>query len=131
MREVLTLPIRVGFVTLAGYIRQGSPPFRSGNCFSLCDESGISHRVVNFHHENLIEWMKVSGQKDIRVRCIEKSDSIWEVCDERIPKEWYNSEYCTTCTPLRMLPRQQRLNYLSKYKFKKFGKVTMITTISQ
>lgn len=113
-----TIHIRFGSVTLVGYLSKKFP-IKGGNCFSLIDTDGESHRVVNFGYENLVEWMKRTGQKDIKVRCIPKSDWLWEICDERIPKEWYNVKYCTTCTPLRLLPFEQRKEYVKGSTFKK------------
>lgn len=114
-----TIPIRIGGSTLVGYDVRNGFPIDGGNCFDLIDVDGSRHRVVNFGYENLIEWIKRTGQTDITVRCIPKSDKLWEICDERIPKEWYNGEYCTVCTPLRMLPIEQRKEYLKNKKFSK------------
>lgn len=113
------IPIRVGRCTLVGYSTKNGFPIKRGNCFDLIDIDGSSHRIVNFGYENLEEWMKRSGQVDIHVRCIPKSDTLWEICDERIPNEWYNKEYCTRCTPIRLLPFEQRKEYLKGKKFTK------------
>lgn len=113
-----TIPIKIGNVTLVNYIGH-SYPIKGGNCFDLIDTDDSSHRVVNFGYENLKEWMKRTGQTDIAVRCIPKSDRLWEICDDRIPKEWYSSEYCTVCTPIRLLPFEQRKQYVKNKKFTK------------
>lgn len=110
------IPIEIGFVTLVGNLIKEYPADH-GNCFGLRDENGEEHRVVNFYYENLREWMGRTGQKDIYVRCIPKSDHIWEICDERIPKEWYAKQYCPACTPLRMLPLEQRKREMNGTKY--------------
>ena len=120
-----TIPIKFGGVTLVGYIFS-SYPINGGNCFDLIDTDGSSHRVVNFGYENLEEWMKRTGQTDIVVRCIPKSDTLWEICDDRIPENWYNKEYCSVCTPIRMLPLEQRKKYLRDNKFFKTKDGTVI-----
>jgi hypothetical protein len=114
-----TIPIKIGVSTLVGYMTDGGFPINGGNCFDLIDTDGSRHRVVNFGYENLKEWMKRTEQTDITVRCIPKSDRLWEICDDRIPKEWYTSEYCTVCTPIRLLPFEQRKQYVKNKKFTK------------
>lgn len=123
-----TIPIKIGGSTLVGYMTDGGFPINGGNCFDLIDTDGSRHRVVNFGYENLKEWMKRTGQTDICVRCIPKSDRLWEICDERIPNEWYNKEYCTTCTPIRLLPFEQRKEYVKGKKFTKTKDGYLITT---
>lgn len=118
MNTSITIPIKIAGTTLIGVMTKEFP-IEYGNCFSLYDTNGKSHRVVNFVYENLKEWIKRTNQKDIIVRCIPKSDLLWEICDDRIPLNWYKQEYCTVCTPLRMLPFEQRKRYVSKYSFTK------------
>lgn len=114
-----TIPIKIGCSTLVAYDTHNGFPIVGGNCFDLIDTDGSRHRVVNFGYENLKEWMKRTEQTDITVRCIPKSDRLWEICDDRIPKEWYTSEYCTVCTPIRLLPFEQRKQYVKNKKFTK------------
>lgn len=114
-----TIPIKFGAVTLVGYSTKNGFPIQGGNCFDLIDVDGTNHRIVNFGFENLNEWIKRTGQTDIKVRCILKSEKLWEICDDRIPNDWYNKEYCTVCTPLRMLPFDQRKEYVKNRKFTK------------
>jgi hypothetical protein len=125
-----TIPIEFGTVTLVGY-NTSKFPIKGGNCFSLIDLDGNSHRVVNFGFENLEEWIRLTEQTDITVQCIPKSNRLWEICDERIPKDWYNDWYCTVCTPIRMLPYEQRKKYLKGKKFKKLenGMLLMSSTL--
>ena len=79
MSEILTIPIVVAGSTLIGVNTRNGFPINGGNCFDLADESGNSHRIVNFKLENLEEWKRRAKQKDIRVRCIPKSDRLWEI----------------------------------------------------
>jgi len=113
-----TIPIEIGCITLVYYIIKEYPS-SGGNCFSLLDTDGSEHKIVNFKYENLEEWIRQTKQTDITVRCIPKSDKLWEICDERIPKNWYADEYCTICTPIRMIPFEQRKQYLKNKKFRK------------
>ena len=121
MSDPITIPMRIGGSTMICVDQSDGFPLKGGNCFSLIDPEGKRHKVVNFSYENLKEWQKRTSQTDIKVRCIPKSNTIWEICDERIPNEWYNEEYCTVCTPLRMLPIDQRKEYLKGKMFKKSG----------
>lgn len=109
MSETLTIPIKFA----------GSTMKATNNCFSLYDLDGKSHRIVNFYIETLEKYIKQSGQTDIKVRCIPKSNVLWEICDERIPKDLYRNEYCVTCTPLRMLPLEQRKQEMKQCSYKK------------
>jgi len=113
------IPIQIGFVTCVGYFEKNYP--RScGNCFSLRDVDGTEHNVVNFYYENLKEWMMQTHQTDICVKCIPKSENIWEICDDRIPKKWYAEKYCSVCTPLRMLPMEQRKEEMRGKTYRKY-----------
>ena len=109
MNEIITVPIRFA----------GSTMLVENNCFSLYDIEGNTHKVVNFYYENLKRCISKSNQIDIKIRCIPKSTKIWEICDDRIPPDYYSSEYCVVCTPLRMLPLEQRKRELSKFHYKK------------
>jgi hypothetical protein len=109
MSDILTIPIKF----------YGSTILPTNNCFSLIDPDGKSHKVVNFYYENLKHYIEQSGQTDIKVRCIPKSNTIWEICDERISARLYRNEYCVTCTPLRLLPFEQRKREMKKHTYKK------------
>lgn len=83
---------------MVGYLAD-SYPIDGGNCFDLIDTDGSRHRVVNFGYENLKEWMKRTGQKDITVRFVTKIDKEtgeeqfdhWEPANFRqLIKEKYN-----------------------------------------
>lgn len=122
MNEPKIIPIKIGGITLIGVNTRNGFPLKGGNCFDLIDIDGSYHKVANFSYENLKEWQKRTGQVDIKVRCIPKSNTIWGICDERIPNEWYNKEYCTVCVPLRLLPLEQRKKEMSGCTFKKICK---------
>ena len=100
--------IRIGEITLVAYL--GDFPRESGNCFSMVTEKE-PYKIVNFHAENLeelIERKVVSWP--IKIIPISKTEAI--VCDERIPDEWYKTEYCTICCPDDLLPPQQKAKHL-------------------
>lgn len=109
MNEIITIDIKFAGSTLLG----------SNNCFSLYDSDGKSHKIVNFYYETFKDWVEKTNQVDVKVRCIPKSTTIWEICDERIPSYLYRSEYCVVCTPLRMLPLKQRKTEMAKCRYKK------------
>ena len=129
----MRIPIRMGGSTLVGvniykpvYDENGEWvrneidhdvfPIKGGNCFCLIDPNGKYHSVVNFKAENLEEWMLRTGQTDIDVECILKSDKIWMIVDKRIPQDWYSDRFCEVCTPYRMLPYEQRKEMFSRTK---------------
>ena len=122
----MKVSINIGFVTLVG--PDNKLPHKFGNCFSLIDGEGKEHRVVNFLYENLIECQKRFNLTDINVEVLPKSENIWIIKDERITKEWYNEKYCTVCTPIRMLPFEQRKEYLKDKKIKKCGEFLLISS---
>lgn len=96
----------VGSVTLVGYLTK-SYPMTGGNCFSVHTDAG-EYRVVNFGYENLEELMRrevVAWPLDI----IPISERHCVIADHRIPKEWYQDRFCSTCTPSDLLPPQQKL----------------------
>ena len=95
-------------------------PLKGGNCFSLIDPNGKYHSVVNFKAENLEEWVRRTGQTDIDVECIPKSDKIWMIVDKRIPQDWYSDRFCEVCTPYRMLPYEQRKDMFARSKVNQF-----------
>lgn len=130
MSYTKTIPIQFGMVTLVGYIvTDPTKPIKGGNCFSLIDTDGSSHSVVNFTYENLENWCRLANQWDITVQCIPKSDHIWEIVDDRIPVEWYRQDgYCTVCTPIRMLPVEQRKSYLKNKTFHKTSTTGLIVS---
>ena len=118
----MKVKIRIGGQTMLGVIsnslKQGIP-ITGGNCFDLIDDDK-SHRVVNFCVENFKYITEKLNLTYIYVDLVEKSDTLWIIKDYRIPQEWYSKEYCIVCTPIRMLPTEQRKKYLSEHKFKKY-----------
>ena len=104
---------------ISNSLKQGIP-VDGGNCFDLIDDDDKSHRILNFCSENFKYITNKLNLMDVEVSLVEKSDVLWIIKDERIPQEWYNKEYCLVCTPIRMLPFEQRRKYLSEHKFKKY-----------
>lgn len=116
----MNIKIKIGGTTLIGpdyrSLRLGKPA-RWGNCFDLVND-GVSHRVVNFSYENFEYITNKLKLKNINVEFLPKSDHLYVISDERISNEWY-SDVCTVCTPIRMLPIEQRKRYLEGKTFKK------------
>jgi len=108
--------IIMGFQTLVGYVnspeRTGKPS-ASGNCFGLYDENDIEHKVVNFRAENFEYITKKLGLTDINVECVEDS-KLWKIVDDRIPRKWYNEEYCSICCPFKYLSEKQKQERLKE-----------------
>ena len=103
----------VGTVTMVAFY--GEFPMESGNCFSVRSEDGKYRQVLNFGHENFEELL---ARKVISypVEILPMSDGHCLMADHRIPKEWYNNEFCSSCTPNDLLPPQQKLERLLDLK---------------
>lgn len=98
----------VGYQTTVGSF--GEFPRDIGNCFSLhakhADGEG-EWNIVNFKIENLNELVSDRVLSwPIRLRAL--SYDIAVICDERIPEDWYSSDYCDCCCPRDLLPGPQR-----------------------
>lgn len=102
--------ISVTTVTLVGIV-QKSYPYKHGNCFSMLADNGREYKVVNFFYENLKEGIR-RNKLTLPVRLYVLGDAATSTTailyDTRIPGDWYNSEFCTTCTPHKLLPFGQR-----------------------
>ena len=96
------IPIRIGGSTLLACDASKGFPIEGGNCFDLVDIDNSWHTVVNFGYENFKEWVKRSKMSDVMVRGIPGSDTAWEICDGRIPKEWYKRSNCPVCSPFKL-----------------------------
>ena len=94
----------VGTVTMVAFY--GEFPMESGNCFSVRSEDGKYRQVLNFGHENFEELL---ARKVISypVEILPMSDGHCLMADHRIPKEWYNNEFCSSCTPNDLLPHNR------------------------
>ncbi len=100
--------VRVTGSTMVG-VSTKTFPVEHGNCFDVETKCGKEFRILNFAFENLKELIrleKVSWPIDIAV--VGKEIAI--VCDTRIPDEWYPVEFCSVCTPQRLLSLPQRLS---------------------
>ena len=99
--------IETGMHTLVYYGGKDFPLPR-GNCFSVKAENGKYYRIVNFGFENLQHLCKEKGLTwPIKISCIGPEHAV--INDERIGERWYQSEFCTTCTPHDLLPLPQQL----------------------
>lgn len=99
--------VRVTSVTLVGYIVK-SYPAPGGNCFSMKCNDGKERRIVNFNYENLQHC--IANGVTLPIRIIPLSDRIAAVADPRIPRNYYDKTWCTTCCPESLLPIPQRID---------------------
>lgn len=96
------LATSVTTVTLVGFIKY-SFPMKTDN-----DEH---YRIVNFNHENLEELLeKQMIEFPITIGVV--GGNVAVILDSRIPDEWYSQKFCTTCTPMDLLPLPQRIKQL-------------------
>ena len=131
----MKVPIKIGTVTLVGYINRGFP-MKGGNCFSIQHE-GVYKRVVNFGYENLMEAVnRFSLHEDgVNVEVVPKSEGrILIIDDERIPQDWYFEKWCTTCCPARLLPYEMRRKHFADLRargatWKKAGNGLVIQSV--
>lgn len=100
----------VGSYTLVGYM-SNSFPMSSGNCFSMYNAGGDTYKILNMNHENLehlISIGKVTYPLEVDVLEDKHVVGYAVVCDERVPKNYLDNEYCSICCPDRLLPKEQR-----------------------
>lgn len=102
----------VGTVTLVGFHYRNPPPYRSGNCFSLYGKGG-NYRIVNFNHENL-EYLLENGFLEFPIEVTPLGGGVGIITDERIPEEWFSSEYCEVCCPRDLWPQPQKDRFNEK-----------------
>jgi hypothetical protein len=108
--EQIILAKDVTRVTLVGYLHDKFPASR-GNCFSVVTEDDKHFRILNFNHENLEELERTNVfEWPLKILPLDSSHAV--ICDERIPHEWYDEKFCSTCTPRNLLPLPQRLRQL-------------------
>lgn len=86
-------------------------PVKRGNCFSIECDDGKEYRIVNFNVENYEKCIEL-GVDNIHIKPL--SDKIAIIHDERIPENWYDEKYCTTCCPFDLLPEPQKMEYERK-----------------
>ena len=104
------LATSVTTVTLVGFINYGFP-MENGNCFSMKTDNDEHYRIVNFNYENLEELLeKKVIEFPITIGII--GGNVAVILDSRIPNEWYSQKFCTTCTPMDLLPLPQRIKQL-------------------
>ncbi len=89
---------------------RGTPPHKRGNCFSVITDNGgerKEYRIVNFNFENLEALLSKGLTWPIRIML--KSPTVAIIYDTRIPYNWYQEQYCTTCCPHNLLPEPQQV----------------------
>ncbi len=100
--------IEITMETLVGSF--GKYPRKFGNCFSMRTNNDKHYRIVNFNVENLRELIRLEVK--LPVKLLPLRDGTAVICDERIPDEWYNTEYCSVCCPHDLLPHPQQARYI-------------------
>ena len=88
------VPIKYGQQTLVGGLINAPYPRDSGNCFELVGAGSVCNMCV----ENLTEWQKRTGTKEVEVALFHhRGRPYCFITDERIDKDWFVKTYCTTC----------------------------------
>lgn len=101
--------VSIGSVTLVGII--GTPPFSRGNCFTVGLKEGGWCKIVNFNYENFT-YLKSEKIIEFPIKVLILSDRVGVFCDSSIPEDYYQTEFCTVCTPAKLLPTTQRIKQL-------------------
>ena len=81
-------------------------PAEYGNCFSVKTDDGGYYNIVNFVHENVEALEKLGLTWPIEIEALGPRTAV--IMDARIGERWYSQRYCTVCTPVRLLPINQR-----------------------
>jgi len=112
----------MGMQTLVGYLYQGPPPYKEGNCFSFFtgyDEKGIpmsGPRCINMRDKNAkILFKDIKDELEVTIFHIDSfKEGTWcIVTDKRVPDEWKTSKVCPICVP------EALRSYLSKSESEK------------
>jgi hypothetical protein len=104
------LATSVTTVTLVGFIKNGFP-MKRGNCFSMRTDNDEHYKIVNFNYENFEELLERNViEFPVTIGVIKGNTAV--MLDNRIPDEWYSDKFCTTCTPMDLLPLPQRIKQL-------------------
>jgi len=115
-----TWAIGMGSQTLVGIVRpkdEDDWPISTGNCFSLNCDNGKSYRILNFHAENFEECRNRGLEYPIKVLIVRKPNKerglngLGLIHDPRISDKWYNTEYCSVCSPFECWPIHQNLSW--------------------
>lgn len=97
----------MGGQTLVGVLIE-SYPSSHGNCFDVLAEDNGYYKILNVYAENLEHLIATKVIKfPIRIHILNQHCAV--IADPRIPDEYYNKEFCTTCTPFSLLPLPQQL----------------------
>jgi len=93
--------------TLVGY-NTDEYPIKRGNCFSVETEDGKNYRILNFGLENLEHLLAEKGLT-WPVKIVVLGERHAALSDERIGDRWYQSKFCSVCTPRDLIPLPQLL----------------------
>jgi hypothetical protein len=104
--------VEITTTTLVGYHykKEEQFPRPRGNCFSVEVPDHGEYRIVNFSYENIKEAVRRGVSWPIKILPIGRRVAVLH--DARIPWDWYDSKWCETCCPDRLLPPPQRLLHL-------------------
>ena len=98
--------IAVGSVTLVGH--SGPFPRKRGNCFDVICKNTKTIRIVNLNYENLRHLLSL-GTIYWPIRVLEIGEGTGIIYDARVPDDFIDKEWCTTCCSERLLPMSQRI----------------------
>ncbi len=92
----------------------GKAPFTHGNCFGVHTGQRIwskepSYKIVNFNVENLRHLLEAGLTWPIEIFPISERHAL--IHDKRIPREFYDKEYCSLCCPRDLWPEPQRMEW--------------------
>ncbi len=102
--------VEIGEETTIGSF--GELPRQIGNCFSLITDERKWFDIVNFYVENLRKLLDCGLEWPVKIIAISNTHAV--ICDERIPEDFYRTEYCQTCCPEDLLPYPQRMKNLGQ-----------------
>jgi hypothetical protein len=102
---------QIAMVTLVGVPKTGFP-LRWGNCFSARlgpEDLAPAVKIINFNYENLEELLRRRTITwPIRIVYLDVPRKVALIEDPRVPDGWYQTKYCSICTPRDLLPADQK-----------------------
>lgn len=102
--------VRITTVTLVGFINYEFP-MEHGNCFSMKTDDDKEYKIVNFNYENFKELLERKViEYPVTIGVIAERTAV--ILDSRIPNDWYSDTFCSTCTPMDLIPLPQRIKQL-------------------
>jgi hypothetical protein len=101
------LATKINSTTLVGI--GGCYPLKAGNCFSVIAENKV-YKILNFIYENLIHLINNNIiDFPIKIHLLDEKHAI--IIDEKIPDDYFADNFCTTCSPYKLLPITQQIKY--------------------